>query len=179
MIFSSTGVFSQNNSLNPQINIPDSIVKNFDGAYSVITIDDSGEAQQFNVRFKQGQITSVVLNGEEIPKEEWENKEKFILDQIRHLEAKHPKNYKYHEVYRLEEDLRRNIENLEKSLQELEISKRLDKFYEGELKSWMNSLEDELNKSDFVKEVESILDDLILELDRFISERKEFQQEKN
>jgi len=177
LFISATELFSQN-TLNPNIEISDIIVENLDGAYSVVSVLDNGDTQQFNIKFNNGKIISIVIDGEELEKSQWKDNTKLIVEYVNYLVPDKQKTYKYQDIYDLETDLKQDIEKLEKHIKELEISHRLDKFYEEEMKEWILELESELEDSEVLKEVEDVLENVMNELDRFLNERKEYLKKK-
>lgn len=166
------------NSLNPDIKIQDHIVKSLDGTYSVVSVLDDGSTQQFNVKFDKGKIISIVIDGEELERSKWEKNTELISEYIDYLVPEKQKAYKYQDIYDLETELKDNLDNLEKHIRDLELSRRLDKFYDEEMKEWIIELEEELEDSEVLKEVEVVLEDVMKELDRFLIERKEYKKKK-
>lgn len=156
----------------------DQLVKNLDGAYSVVSIDQDGKTLQFNVKIKEGKISSIAIDGEELPRSQWKENEPLILKNLGYLNDDKPKSYKYEDVYELETEIRKDLKKLEKTIQDLEVSKRLDRFYDEELRDWMESLEKEMNQSEFIQDMEDVLNDLSKELDRFLEERKSYHSGK-
>ena len=136
-------------SLNPGLSIEDSIVKDLDGAYSVVFIDDQGQTQQFNVKFSNGKITSIAIDGEPLPQKEWKDNKDLIIEFIGYLSPAKQKIYKYQNVYE----------------------------FESKLHDWMVNLEKELNNSDLIREIEQVLNELNKELDLFLVERKLYSKD--
>lgn len=168
---------TKSDSLNPGLSIEDAMVKDLDGAYSVIFIDDNGQTQQFNAKFNNGRITSIVIDGEPLPQKEWKDNVNLISEFVAYLSTSKQKVYKYQNVYEFEAELKRDIDKLEKVIKELELSRRFEKFYNEELKDWMVNLERELNNSGMINEIEQVLNELNEELDKFLNERSSYTEE--
>jgi len=146
-----TYVYAQQEStLNPALELADEAVKGLDGAYSVISKDDDGNTTHINVKFKNGKLTSFVLNGQEIPEKNWKEHETLISEYVAYLSPDESKSYKHKEVYDLEHDLRKDLERIERTVKELEVSRRIEAFYNHELKDFMESLERHLDESEFI-----------------------------
>lgn len=178
LLFSFTSFIgvSQTSDQKSKINIENKEFQDLDGAYSVVSVNDEGKTQQFNIKFKKGKIVSIAIDGEELPRDKWLKKEKLIKEYISYIEPRNQKSYKYQDVYEFEKELKKDLEKLEKTIQELEISKRFEKFYNEELKHWMDELEHELNNSELIDEMEDVLKELSKELDRFLYERREYSK---
>ncbi|MEA1875398.1 MAG: hypothetical protein U9N86_00905 [Bacteroidota bacterium] len=168
---------TKSDSLNPGLSIDDAIVKNLDGAYCVIIVDDNGHTQQFNAKFNNGRITSIVIDGEPLPQKEWKDNVNLISEFVDYLSTSKQKVYKYQNVYELEAELKRDIDKLEKVIKDLELSRRFERFYNEELKDWMVNLEQELNNSGMINEIEQVLNELNEELDQFLNERRSYTEE--
>jgi len=166
------------NSLNPDINIKDNIVENLDGSYSVVSVLDDGSTQQFNIKFDKGKIISIAIDGQDLNRSKWEKNIILIAENIDFLAPDKQKTYKYQEIYNIETELKHDLDYLEKHIKDLELSRRLDKFYDEEMKEWILELEEELEDSEVLKEVELVLEDVKKELDRFLMERKEYKKKK-
>ncbi|MBT3750625.1 MAG: hypothetical protein HN936_18445 [Bacteroidetes bacterium] len=169
---------AQENTKNPKLSITDDQVRDLNGAYSVISIDDDGKTQHINFKFDNGKLSSFVLNGNEIPQEDWAEYNHLLKEFITYLSPEDIKKHKYNEVFELEDELRQNIAKMEKTIKQLEISKRFELFYDNELKHWIKELEQELNESEFVQDMEAALDDLLHDLDDFLEQRKEYYNNK-
>lgn len=176
IVFTSNNAVTQEIDKYSEIKIENKRFQDLDGAFTVARVDENGESQQFNVKFNNGKIISIAINGEELPREQWVKNEKLITEYISYILPDEQKSYKHKSVYYLENDLKNDFDKLEKTIQELEISKRFEKFYNEELKQWMDNLEKELNKSEFFNEMEGILNELSKELDRFLEERKSYSK---
>ncbi len=165
--------------LNPQLDIPDESLQELHGAYSVVNINDDGQTQHINVKFDHGKLVSFVLNGQELPQDQWAEHQDVIKEYIGYLSDDEAKTYKYKQVYDLEHDLRKDIEHMEQTIRQLEISKRLQSFYHHELKDLVDDLEKELNKSEFVQDMEKALDDLLKDMEQFLEERRLYWEEQD
>jgi hypothetical protein len=179
--FSSTiGGFSQikkaDNSLNPGLEIPDTKVEQLDGEYSVVKVDN-GIPRELSIKFNKGQIVSVFMNGQEIPRENWNDYRDTITEYVEYIEQQDPDPYKYKEWYQLEQDLKNDFNKLYKQIKDLEVPKKLKMFYNEEMRDWIEDLEKEINNSVIIQDLEEIFDELMIEIDEFLSERKEYLKE--
>jgi len=167
---------SKSNKLNPGLNIPDDIVKELDGAYSIITVDN-GEPQELAIKFKEGRITTVVLNGQEIPKEKWSQYEKLIKEYIEYIDPGESSVYRYKDWHEIEYELKQDFKKLHNQIKELEINKKIKKFYDEEMREWVEELEKEINESELIEDMERIFDEFMNDLDEFLAERKAYFRE--
>jgi hypothetical protein len=165
------------NKLNPGLNLDDAMVSNLDGAYSVITVNN-GETTELNIKFNNGRITTIIINGEEIPRDKWLEYEDLLLDYISYIDPDKPQKYRYKEWYDIEYELRQDLHRMHRQIRQLEINQRIKKFYDEEMREWVEELEEEINESEFINDLDEIFDDFIRDLDQFLAERKAYFNEK-
>jgi len=165
------------NQLNPGLNIPDQKVSELDGSYSIITVED-GKPTELSIKFNQGKIVAVLIDGRLIPEENWKQYEELISEYISYIEPEEHKKYRYQDWYDLEYDLRKDLKNMEQQIRELEINKRIKRFYDEEMREWVEELEMEINESEALKDLDRYFENLIKDLEKFMKERKEYINEK-
>jgi len=160
--------------LNPSLQIPDSLVDGLHGLYSVVHMSQDGNRESVAISFNHGTIESITVNNTVLPEAKWPEYQDLILNFIDQLDINSEKNYKYSEIYDWELRLRDDLRKLEKEVQELELGVKLHEFYRIEVLPRIKNLEEGLQNSGLVDEMDRMLNDLSKEMDQFLKERKEY-----